>query len=96
MLTNVPLRVNKTAIIPGISDHDIPNVELSLKPYHIYQERQEIPIYRRANWEGLKDHLMASTKYPQTIENSPKELWNNLKQNINNASANYIPAKLAK
>ena len=96
MLTNVPLRVNKTTIIPGISDHDIPHVELSLKPHHIYQERREIPIYRRANWEGLKDHLISSTKYPQTIEDSPEELWNNLKQNINNASAKYIPTKLAK
>ena len=37
MLTNVPHRVNKTIIIPGISDHDIPLTELSQKPHYIKQ-----------------------------------------------------------
>ena len=96
MLTNIPLRVNKTTIIPGISDHDIPLVELSLKPHHIYQERRRIPIYRRANWDGLRDHLKTSNEHLQTINDSPEEMWNNLKQSINEASTKFIPTKLAK
>ena len=96
MLTNIPLRANKTTIIPGISDHDIPLVELQLKSHHIYQERRRIPIYRRANWVGLRDHLKTSNEHLQTINDSPEEMWNNLKQSINEASTKFIPTKLAK
>ena len=41
MITNIPLRVNKTIVVPGISYHDIPLVEPSQKPHCIKQERPQ-------------------------------------------------------
>ena len=98
ILTNITLRVNKTIVIPGISDHVIPLVELSQKPHYINQERRSIPIFRRADWSGLKTHLATDIKHHQQECQSrqPNDLWTSLKSSIKDAESRFIPTRLAK
>ena len=82
MLTNVPHRVNKTIIIPGISDHDIPLTELSQRTDYIKQARRKMPIYWLADWLKLSAHLHANIKSPEKDLYQQNALWNDLKNNI--------------
>ena len=96
MLTNVPHRVNKTIIIPGISDHDIPLTELSQKPHYIKQMCRKIPIYRRADWLKLSAHLQTNIEHLEQNPRQPNALLNDLKNNKKEAETMFISTKIAK
>ena len=51
MITNNPTRVNRTEMLPGISDHEILVVlcELDISPTTNKQVKRSIPIYRKAD-----------------------------------------------
>ena len=57
MITNNPTRVNSTDILPGISDHEISLCELDISPTMNKQVKRSIPLYRKADWELLSDHI---------------------------------------
>lgn len=54
-LTNQPGKVLRVDIIPGISDHDVVFVEFDLRPVKYKQKPRPIPLYKRANWDGIPD-----------------------------------------
>lgn len=96
MLTNIPFKVNRTIVVPGISDHEIPVVELSTKARLNRQIQREILLYRKADWTGLKEHLQNSVSHLAESEGTPQELWTKLKQHLNEASKKFIPTRSTK
>ena len=57
IITNRPNQINRTQILPGIGDHNIPYTELSIKPARNKQTPRELPLYDRVDWHGLRDHM---------------------------------------
>jgi hypothetical protein len=49
LISNYTL-VNKTEIIPGISDHDIITTTVHARPIILKQKPRNCPIYIKANW----------------------------------------------
>jgi hypothetical protein len=43
--------------MPGLSDHDIVFTELDINPQRAKQKPRDIPLYKKANWENIKEDL---------------------------------------
>ena len=65
LFTNSPSPVNRVKGMPpiGKADHDIIHVEYDIKAKRIKQAPRKIYLYKRADMEGLRDHLTCSAKY---------------------------------
>ena len=98
MITNNPTRVIRTKVIPGISDHDAVLSELDINPTKITQPPRQIPLYKKANWEALKNHTeKINDKIQSESENLPVEsLWTIFKNGLAEGIAAHIPHKTAK
>ena len=59
LFTNSPSPVNRVKGMPpiGKADHDIIHVEYDIKTKRIKQAPRKIYLYKRADMEGLRDHL---------------------------------------
>ena len=55
--TTNPTLVNKTSILPGLSDHDIVLVKVNSHPEIIKQVPCDTPLYNKANWDQLKQSM---------------------------------------
>ena len=54
MITNIPSLVYRQEVVPGISDHDAVYIEMNIDPKKNKQKQRNIPLYKKANWNGLK------------------------------------------
>ena len=59
LLTNSPSPVNRVKEMPPIGkvDHNIVYVEYDIKAKRIQQAPRKIYLYKRADMDGLRDHL---------------------------------------
>ena len=59
LFTNSPLPVNPIKGMPpiGKADHDIVYIEYDIKAKRIQQAPRKIFLYKRADMDGLRDHL---------------------------------------
>ena len=55
--TTNPTLVNTISILHGLSDHDIVLVEVNSRPEIIKQVPRVIPLYKKANWDQLKQSM---------------------------------------
>ena len=53
-LTNQPSLVKSCNTIPGISDHNMIIVDTDLKPRYNKPKRREINIFKKANWDQIR------------------------------------------
>ncbi len=85
-------------VIPGISDHDIPTVDIDITPIRREQAQCKIPIYRKANWDKIKDEInKVADKIKQDRYNkSANKLWVMFKDTIQHTIEQHIPTKLCK
>ena len=93
-LTSNSTLVNQATIIPGLSDHDAVSVESRLSPLRPPQKPRKIPLYKKANWEGLKDHM--TDFYNKLSEEdkhtgSPNSLWVRFRTALETGIGKYIP-----
>ena len=95
-ITNNPTRVNRTEILSGISDHEIVLGELDISPTTNKPIKRSIPLYRKADWDLLSDHI---TNIEIKILNSPNSsveyIWNIFKNDLENGANKCIPHKTA-
>ena len=61
LITNQPDKIMRVDILPGISDHDKVFAELDLRPIKYNQKQRQIPLYKKANWDLIRQD-MASLK----------------------------------
>ena len=96
--TNRPNQINRTQIIPGISDHNIPYTELDINPSRSKQIPRNIPLYSKANWDGLRHHLkgIADEIREAELTSSTEALWQSLKEGILSGIETFIPHKRTK
>ena len=71
LLNNLTL-VNRTETLPGISDHDAVFAEIDIRPKRYGQAKRKIPLYKKADWEGIASQINTSDLiYTTIIEKSP-------------------------
>ena len=97
-ITNNPTIVNRWEIAPSISDHDIVFAEVDVKPKNNYQKQRSIPLYRKADWEGFRQHIEENSK--QIISDAPhqtvKQTWNSFKTLLQTATPTFVPHRTAR
>ena len=83
----------KTEVIPGISDHDAVFVEDNIKAVINKQKQRMFPLYRKADWDGLKEHV---SKYVVTVVHSAdcdlsiNVLWSSFQEELTSGIKRFI------
>ena len=91
-MTNCPQLIPRTEVIPGLSDHNIPYCEFTVKKK---QAQHEVLVYAKANWTSLKGVAvnLSSTIVESKDTTATEELWNIFKTTLQNAVKEHIPHK---
>ena len=98
MITNVPDLIPRVEVIPGLSDHSIVYIELKVKPDRKMNAPRQIPLYKHANWEELRNEmnqLKCRFEDPEDDRNA-EDLWIDFKTTLINCIEKHIPKKTAK
>ena len=101
LLTNSPSPVNRVKGMPpiGKADHDIVYVEYDIKAKRIQQAPRKIYLYKRADMDGLRDHL---ARYRDSFLSSDhshmsvNDMWVSFKSEVLAAIERFIPSKMTK
>ena len=56
-VTNRPNKVLRVDVLPGVSDHGMVFTELDMRPVKQKQKPRRVPIYRKAEWELMKEDM---------------------------------------
>ena len=101
LFTNSPSPINRVKGMPpiGKADHDIVYIEHDIKAKRIQQAPHKIFQYKRADMDGLHDHLaryrdsFLSTDHSQV---SVSDMWVSFKSEALSAIERFIPSKMTK
>ena len=95
--TNLPDQVNRTKVIPGISDHEIPFIDFAVKPSMKKQLPRKVWLFKKADWIGMRDYLTPRLHIlNQAYSPCPDELWNNIKSLLLETMEIFIPRRQTK
>ena len=59
-LTSNPTLINKVEVLPGLADHEAVLIEGDISPITNKQRPRRIPLFRKADWDGLAAHMQVS------------------------------------
>jgi hypothetical protein len=96
IITNNPTTVNHVRVVPGISDHDgCATAQFDLNPTRSRQKPRRVPLYRRAKWDCLKDHMKETCEEIITLapNTNPDELYNKFVESLQAGVKKHIPQK---
>ena len=97
MITNVPSLVYRQEVVPGISDHDAVYIEMNIDPKKNKQKQRNIPLYKKANWNGLKaDMAKTVDEIDKDNKCDVERLWLTFKNALEKGIKDHIPHKLCK
>ncbi|MES9951110.1 MAG: hypothetical protein ABW118_19300, partial [Candidatus Thiodiazotropha sp.] len=101
LLTNNPTPVTRVKGMPpiGKADHDIVYMEYDIKAKRIQQAPRKIYLYKRADMDGLKDHLACfrdSFLSSDHSNMSVNDMWVSFKSEVLEAIERFIPIKMTK
>ena len=93
---NNPTLVSRIEVLPGIADHDAVFAEIDINPKRYNQKRRKIPLYKKANWNKIKEDMEKTYLKIQkeTEVASTDHLWNIFKGDLLQAVTQHIPHKL--
>ena len=97
-LTNNKTLINRLQVIPGISDHDCLLVEGDISPIINKQPKRQIPLYKKADWEGLRKYvtnLWKDMAVDKTLVNT-NDLWLRFRVSLEAGINQFIPHKTAR
>ena len=86
---------NRTEILPAISDHDAVFAEIDIRPKRYGQAKRKIPLYKKADWEGIVSQIITTNQYIQEHANSESTntLWNKFTSDLHAAIEKHVPHK---
>lgn len=94
ILVNNPNSVNRTELLPAMSDHYPVFAELSLSAHKIQEKPRTIPLYRKADWDALREDLVNfKFQMDPTMTDNVDELWSTFSNHLNKSIQKYIPLK---
>ena len=80
-------------MLPTIADHSAVLVQLTLPIPKCEAHRGEVWLYRKADWEGLRDRL-EETPWEAMAEDDADNAANYLHNEILESAAEFIPPKM--
>ena len=98
-LTTNPTVVRRSSVIPGISDHNIALIDTNVAAQVRRQRPRQIPLYKRADWDGLKQHMtrfhvdMTKSGAYNTI--TTNQLWEQFTNTLEKGCQHFIPIRKA-
>ena len=97
--TTNPTLVQRVSILPCISEHAIVQIQVNTSAKIPFQKPRSISIYKKANWDGMKQALEA---YNQDMLESGKysslnavQLWDDLHSTLTSLTNKFTPSKLS-
>ena len=83
---------NRTEILPGISDHDALFAEIDITPKRHGQAKRKIPLYKKADWEGIVSQIITTNQYirERADSESTNSLWNKFKSDLHTAIEKHV------
>ncbi len=96
--TTSPCKVNNVKIIPGISDHQCPVIEVDVSPIRRRQKPRNIRLYNKANWNSLRVEMESAATAIREMESTHtvQEMWMLFKITMLDAIDKHIPSKMCK
>ena len=95
---NNPSLVNQVEVIPGISDHEVVDVESSLHvhPANTVTPPRKVHLYHKADFESLTVELKCIKEDFISMEptSTTQELWNKFRSAESGLMKKYIPTKM--
>jgi hypothetical protein len=92
-----PSLVQRVKILPGISDHNIPEVCINASAKVTFQKPRKIPLYKKADWPEIKKSL---SDYHKVMKESNKysalsteDLWSDFQEHLNGLINKHVPTK---
>ena len=94
--TNCPTLVEKSSMLPGLSDHDgIPVILVNTSPKVVKQKPHKVYLYKKANLPALKADLISfENDFCKDGELTVDEMWNSFKNCLKTSMDKHIPSKL--
>lgn len=83
-LSNNPSSITNVSVLPGVSGHDCPLINIYLKPIRYKQKPTEIPLFSKARWDAFEEDLTLIGKFLRDEHNgfSANDTWRRLKTTI--------------
>ena len=98
LFSNRPGSVISARVVPGVSYHDAPLMEISLKPIRVTKKPQEVPQYKSANWVKFSEYITAELNKasPELTINAPPDadvdlIWNKFRDILTEGISLFIP-----
>ena len=93
--TTNPTLVHKVSVLPGLSDHYIVLAEVNSHPELIKQVPRDIPLYKKADWDQLKQSMR---DFHSELQSDPattdiQELWDKFASGLQRGIEKRIPIR---
>ena len=92
--TTNPTLVHNVSIQPGLSDHDIVLAEIKSRPELIKQVPRDIPLYKKADWDQLKQSMRDLFQSIPAATDS-QVLWDKFAGRLQQEIDKHIPIRKA-
>ena len=95
--TSNPTLIDSVSILPGLSDHDIVRVLVNTIPSQTKQVPRNIPLYKKADWDQLKQTMrdFQSELLTDLATTDVKELWDMFASRLEQGIDKFIPTRKA-
>ena len=96
MLTNNPSVFSSVSVEPGISDHSIVVSDLSLMPRYRKKTKRKIFIRRKADLDGIKNHLRSFSEsyFNELSSESIQTKWDSIQHAVTEAMENMFQRRV--
>ena len=95
IMSNRPNSIISSSVLPGISDHDHPQIELDVQPVRNIKKPRNVPLYKKANWVDFSS--LMDTQGEEIVnspsDTNPAELWKRFRDAILEGIRKFIPHK---
>jgi hypothetical protein len=96
LILNSPSSFGRVETMPGLSDHNIVFTELDINPQRAKQKPRDIPLYKKANWENIKEDLKSIQNTVNTMKemNHPiNSIWDYFQTSLEESIKRNVPIK---
>ena len=94
--TNCPSSFGRVETMPWLSDHDIVFTELDINTQRAKQKPRDIPLYKKVNWENIKEDLKTIQNTVNTMKemhHSINSIWDHFQTSLEESIKRNVPIK---
>ena len=97
-ISNRPSSIVSSVVVPGVSDHDIPVIEMDVRPVRVTKKPRSVPQYKSAQWDKFSEFMASELNRlsPDSTLNAPLDtdpnlLWERFRDVIITGMNKFIP-----